>query len=233
MSLTFNIAIDGHSSCGKSTIAKSIAQKYGMRYIDTGAMYRAITLYFMRNNIINNKQVDFVLLTDSLDKITINFQFNTELKKSETFLNNENVESIIRGFEVSDNVSIVAQIKEVREKLILLQKAIGKSKNVVMDGRDIGTKVFPDARLKLFVTAKAEIRAQRRFDELTVKGERVTFDEILQNLNERDDHDTNRDINPLMQAEDAVLIDNSVLSIQNQNDLIDKLINTKNNESNY
>jgi cytidylate kinase len=233
MSLTFNIAIDGHSSCGKSTIAKSIAQKYGMRYIDTGAMYRAITLYFMRNDIIKNKQVDFALLSDSLDKITINFQFNSELKKSETFLNNENVESIIRGFEVSDNVSIIAQIKEVREKLILLQKAIGKSKNVVMDGRDIGTKVFPDARLKLFVTAKAEIRAQRRFDELTVKGERVTFDEILQNLNERDDHDTNRDINPLMQAEDAVLIDNSALSIQDQNDLIDNLINTKNNENNY
>ena len=233
MSLTFNIAIDGHSSCGKSTIAKSIAQKYGMRYIDTGAMYRAITLYFMRNDIIKNKQVDFALLSDSLDKITINFQFNSELKKSETFLNNENVESIIRGFEVSDNVSIIAQIKEVREKLILLQKAIGKSKNVVMDGRDIGTKVFPDASLKLFVTAKAEIRAQRRFDELTEKGERVTFDEILQNLNERDDYDTNRDINPLMQAEDAVLIDNSALSIKDQNDLIDNLINTKNNESNY
>ena len=233
MSLTFNIAIDGHSSCGKSTIAKSIAQKYGMRYIDTGAMYRAITLYFMRNDIIKNKQVDFALLSDSLDKITINFQFNSELKKSETFLNNENVESIIRGFEVSDNVSIIAQIKEVREKLILLQKAIGKSKNVVMDGRDIGTKVFPDARLKLFVTAKAEIRAQRRFDELTVKGERVTFDEILQNLNERDEHDTNREINPLLQAEDAILIDNSALSIQDQNDLIDNLINTKNNESNY
>jgi len=233
MSLTFNIAIDGHSSCGKSTIAKFIAQKYGMRYIDTGAMYRAITLYFMRNNIIKNKQVDFDLISDSLDKITINFQFNSELKKSETFLNNENVESIIRGFEVSDNVSIIAQIKEVREKLILLQKEIGKSKNVVMDGRDIGTKVFPDARLKLFVTAKAEIRAQRRFDELKVKGERVTFNEILQNLNARDDHDTNRDINPLIQAEDAVLIDNSALSIQDQNNLIDNLINTKNNASNY
>jgi cytidylate kinase len=233
MSLTFNIAIDGHSSCGKSTIAKSIAQKYGMRYIDTGAMYRAITLYFMRNDIIKNKQVDFVLLSDSLDKITISFQFNSELKKSETFLNNENVESIIRGFEVSDNVSIIAQIKEVREKLILLQKAIGKSKNVVMDGRDIGTKVFPDARLKLFVTAKDEIRAQRRFDELKLKGERVTFDEILQNLNERDGHDTNRDINPLIQAKDAVLIDNSALSIEGQNDLINNLINTKNNESNY
>lgn len=233
MSLTFNIAIDGHSSCGKSTIAKSIAQKYGMRYIDTGAMYRAITLYFMRKDIIKNKQVDFALLSDSLDEITINFQFNSELKKSETFLNNENVESIIRGFEVSDNVSIIAQIKEVREKLILLQKAIGKSKNVVMDGRDIGTKVFPDARLKLFVTANAEIRAQRRFDELNVKGERVTFDEILQNLNERDEHDTNREINPLLQAEDAILIDNSALSIQDQNDLIDNLINIKNNESNY
>jgi cytidylate kinase len=178
MSLTFNIAIDGHSSCGKSTIAKSIAQKYGMRYIDTGAMYRAITLYFMRNDIIRNKQVDFALLSDSLDKITISFQFNSELKKSETYLNNENVESIIRGSEVSNNVSIIAQIKDVREKLILLQKAIGKSKNVVMDGRDIGTKVFPDARLKLFVTANAEIRAQRRFDELKVTGEGVTFDEV-------------------------------------------------------
>ena len=233
MSLTFNIAIDGHSSCGKSTIAKSIAQKYGMRYIDTGAMYRAITLYFMRNDIIKNKQVDIDLLSDSLDKITINFQFNSELKKSETFLNNENVESIIRGFEVSDNVSIIAQIKEVREKLILLQKAIGKSKNVVMDGRDIGTKVFPDARLKLFVTAKAEIRAQRRFVELKVKGEEITLDEILQNLNERDDYDTKREINPLLQAEDAVLIDNSALSIQDQNNLIYNLINTINNESNY
>lgn len=233
MTLTFNIAIDGHSSCGKSTIAKSIAQKYGMRYIDTGAMYRAITLHFMRNDIIKNKQVDFELISDSLDKITINFQFNSELKKSETFLNNENVESIIRGFEVSDNVSIIAQIKEVREKLILLQKEIGKSKNVVMDGRDIGTKVFPDARLKLFITAKAEIRAQRRFDELKLKGERITFDEILQNLNERDNHDTNRKINPLLKAEDAVLIDNSVLSIQEQNNLIFNLINTKNNESSY
>ena len=233
MSLTFNIAIDGYSSCGKSTIAKSIAQKYGMRYIDTGAMYRAITLYFMRNDIIKDKKVNFALLLKSLDKITINFQFNSELKMSETFLNNENVESIIRGYDVSDNVSIIAQIREVREKLILLQKAIGKSKNVVMDGRDIGTKVFPDARLKLFVTAKAEIRAQRRYDELTVKGERVTYDEILQNLNERDNHDTNREINPLLQAEDAVLIDNSALSIQDQNNLIDNLINTINNESNY
>ena len=233
MSLPFNIAIDGHSSCGKSTIARSIAEKYGMRYIDTGAMYRAITLYCMRSNIIQNKEVDLGLLQNSLVEITINFEYNSDSKKSETFLNNENVEDLIRGIEVSENVSIIAQIKEVREKLILLQKEIGKSKNVVMDGRDIGTKVFPDARLKIFVTAKAEIRSQRRFDELKVKDERVTFDEILQNLNERDGHDTNRDINPLIQAEDAILIDNSALSIQDQNDLIDNLINTKNNESNY
>ena len=233
MSLPFNIAIDGHSSCGKSTIARSIAEKYGMRYIDTGAMYRAITLYCMRSNIIQNKEVDLGLLQNSLVEITINFEYNSDSKKSETFLNNENVEDLIRGIEVSENVSIIAQIKEVREKLILLQKEIGKSKNVVMDGRDIGTKVFPDARLKIFVTAKAEIRSQRRFDELKVKGERVTFDEILQNLNERDDHDTNREINPLTQAEDAVLIDNSALSIKDQNDLIYNLINTKNNESNY
>ena len=176
------------------------------------------------NNIIKNKQVDFALLSDSLDKITINFQFNSELKKSETFLNNENVESIIRGFEVSDNVSIIAQIKEVREKLILLQKAIGKSKNVVMDGRDIGTKVFPDAKLKLFVTADAVIRAQRRYDELKRKGEDVTFEQVLDNLTLRDDHDTKRKINPLIQADDAVLIDNSNLSIQKQNALIDDLI---------
>ena len=233
MSLHFNIAIDGHSSCGKSTIARSIAEKYGMRYIDTGAMYRAITLYCMRYKIIKNKEVNLGLLQNSLDEITINFEYNSALKKSETFLNDENVEALIRGIEVSENVSIIAQIKEVREKLILLQQEIGKSKNVVMDGRDIGTKVFPDARLKLFITAKAEIRAQRRFDELKVKGQRVTLDEVLQNLNDRDNRDTNREINPLLKAEDATLIDNSVLSIQDQNELIDNLINTKKNESNY
>jgi len=172
-------------------------------------------------------------LQNSLDEITINFEYNSDLNKSETFLNNENIEDLIRGIEVSENVSIIAQIKEVREKLILLQQEIGRSKNVVMDGRDIGTVVFPNAKLKLFVTASSEVRAKRRFDELVIKGDRVTFDEILKNLNERDDHDTNREINPLLQAEDAVLIDNSALSIQDQNDLIDNLINTKNNESNY
>ena len=227
MSLPFNIAIDGHSSCGKSTIAKAVASKYGMRYIDTGAMYRAVTLYCMRNKIITNKEVDLAKLLNALDKITINFEFNTATKQSETILNGENVEQIIRGFEVSDKVSIVAQIQQVREKLITLQQEIGKRKNVVMDGRDIGSIVFPNAKLKLFVTASAKIRAQRRYDELVKKEENITFEAVLANLTQRDEHDTNRKINPLIQAKDAILIDNSDLSIQKQNDLIDDLITTK------
>ena len=227
MSLPFNIAIDGHSSCGKSTIARSIAEKYGMRYIDTGAMYRAITLYCMRSMIIQNKEVDLGLLQNSLDEITINFEYNSDLNKSETFLNNENIEDLIRGIEVSENVSIIAQIKEVREKLILLQQEIGKYKNVVMDGRDIGTVVFPNAKLKIFVTASPEVRAKRRFDELVIKGDIVTFDEVLGNLNQRDEHDTNRKINPLIMAKDAVLIDNTDLSIAEQNSKIEKLIHSK------
>lgn len=227
MSLPFNIAIDGHSSCGKSTIAKSIANKYGMRYVDTGAMYRAVTLYCIRNKIISNARLDFELLIGHLSNISIDFHFNVAMQKSETFLNNKNVEHLIRGFDVSQNVSIVSQVKEVRDKLIVLQKKIGKKNNVVMDGRDIGTKVFPNAKLKLFVTAKVEVRAQRRFDELIEKGEDVTFDEILANLNDRDMHDTNRKINPLLQAKDAILIDNSYLSIQEQDIFIDGLINNK------
>ena len=227
MSLPFNIAIDGHSSCGKSTIAKAVASKYGMRYIDTGAMYRAVTLYCMRNKIITNKEVDLAKLLNVLDKITINFEFNVATKHSETILNGKNVEQIIRGSEVSAKVSIVAQIQQVREKLIALQQEIGKLKNVVMDGRDIGSVVFPDAKLKLFITANAKIRAQRRYDELVEKSEKITYEEVLANLTQRDEHDTNRKINPLIRAKDAILIDNSDLSIQKQNDLIDDLITTK------
>ena len=227
MSLSFNIAIDGHSSCGKSTIAKSIANKYGMRYIDTGAMYRAITLYFMRNDIIKDHIVHTDNLLQLLNEISISFMFNSATKKSVTILDGENVEELIRGIEVSDNVSIVSQIKEVREKLIVLQQEIGKSKNVVMDGRDIGTKVFPDAELKLFVTARAEIRARRRYNELIIKGCDVSFDEVLKNLNARDDYDVNRNINPLVKAKDAILIDNSDLSIKDQNLLVESLINEK------
>ena len=224
MSLPFNIAIDGHSSCGKSTIAKTIASKYGMRYVDTGAMYRAVTLFCMENSIISNKEIKMNLLLEVIDNITINFVFNSETNLSVTILNGKNVEQIIRGFKVSDNVSVVAQILQVREKLIALQQEIGKQGNVVMDGRDIGTKVFPDARLKLFVTADAVIRAQRRYDELKRKGEEVTFEQVLDNLTLRDDHDTKRKINPLIQADDAILIDNSNLSIEKQNTLIDNLI---------
>ena len=224
MSLPFNIAIDGHSSCGKSTISKAVASKYSMRYIDTGAMYRAVTLFCMQNNIISNKEIKLNLLVEKLDDITINFVFNTEKNLSETFLNGNNVEQIIRGFNVSDNVSLVAQIQQVRDKLITLQQEIGNQGNVVMDGRDIGTKVFPNAKLKLFVTADAEIRAQRRYSELKSKGENVTFEQVLSNLTLRDYHDMNRTINPLIQADDAILIDNSNLSIKMQNNLIDNFI---------
>tara|TARA_B100001250_G_scaffold409676_1_gene434515 strand:+ start:111 stop:797 length:687 start_codon:yes stop_codon:yes gene_type:complete len=227
MSLPFNIAIDGHSSCGKSTIAKSIANKYGMRYIDTGAMYRAITLYCMRNGIIKSKVVDLDSLLNSLNEISINFEFNSITKKSETILNGENVEALIRGIEVSSNVSIIAQIKEVREKLIALQQEMGKTKNVVMDGRDIGTQVFSDAKIKLFITADAEIRAKRRHDELVGKGDNITFNEVLENINDRDRRDINRKINPLLQAKDAILIDTSDLSIEDQDILIEALINQK------
>ena len=225
MSLQFNIAIDGHSSCGKSTIAKSIAYKYNMRYVDTGAMYRAVTLYFMRNKVIENRNVNQTKLLQLISDMKIDYRFNTKNNQAETILNGENVENIIRGMEVSENVSVVSQIKPVREKLILIQKDMGKYKNVVMDGRDIGTKVFGNAKLKLFITASSEIRAKRRYDELVNNGDLVTFDEILKNINFRDNHDENRSINPLVMANDAVLIDNSNLSIREQNLIIERLIN--------
>ena len=225
MSLFFNIAIDGHSSCGKSTIAKSIARKYKMRYIDTGAMYRAVTLYCMREKIIDNSIIDTDKLLEKIDNLNIDFRYNTNLQKSETFLNNQNVEDLIRGIDVSENVSNIAKIKEVRSKLVSLQKRMGLNKNVVMDGRDIGTKVFPDAKLKLFITAKVEVRAQRRFNELVDKGERVNYSEVLKNINTRDFNDSNREFNPLVKSDDALLIDNSHISINDQNILIEDLIN--------
>jgi len=225
MSLFFNIAIDGHSSCGKSTIAKSIARKYKMRYIDTGAMYRAVTLYCMREKIIDNSIIDTDKLLEKIDNLNIDFRYNTNLQKSETFLNNENVEDLIRGIDVSENVSNIAKIKEVRSKLVSLQKKMGLNKNVVMDGRDIGTKVFPDAKLKLFITAKVEVRAKRRYAELVDKGERVNYSEVLKNINSRDFNDSNREFNPLVKSDDALLIDNSHISIDDQNILIEDLIN--------
>ena len=198
MGLHFNIAIDGHSSCGKSTIAKTLASKYSMRYIDTGAMYRAVTLYCIRKKIFNGQEVDLDKLLILLENIVINFEFNLTTKQSETMLNGENVESLIRGSEVSDSVSVVAQIKQVRNKLIALQQDIGKSKNVVMDGRDIGSVVFPDAKLKLFVTASVSIRAQRRYDELVKNEQNITYKEVFDNLVKRDKHDENRVFNPLV-----------------------------------
>ena len=225
MSLFFNIAIDGHSSCGKSTIAKSIARKYKMRYIDTGAMYRAVTLYCMRKKIIDNSIIDTDKLLEKIDNLNIDFRYNTNLQKSETFLNNQNVEDLIRGIDVSENVSNIAKIKEVRSKLVSLQKRMGLNKNVVMDGRDIGTKVFPDAKLKLFITANVEVRAQRRYNELVDKGERVNYSEVLKNINTRDFNDSNREFNPLVKSDDALLIDNSHISINDQNILIEDLIN--------
>ena len=232
MSLFFNIAIDGHSSCGKSTIAKSIARKYKMRYIDTGAMYRAVTLYCMREKIIDNSIIDTDKLLEKIDNLNIDFRYNTNLQKSETFLNNQNVEDLIRGIDVSENVSNIAKIKEVRSKLVSLQKRMGLNKNVVMDGRDIGTKVFPDAKLKLFITAKVEVRAQRRYNELVDKGERVNYSEVLKNINTRDFNDSNREFNPLVKSDDALLIDNSYISIDDQNILIEDLIN-KIKDENY
>ena len=231
MSLNFNIAIDGYSSCGKSTIAKQISCKYNMRYIDTGAMYRALTLFFMRCNIISNKNVAINKLLEKLEFIDIDFKYNFKKNKSETILNGENVEGYIRGFEVSNNVSIIAQIKEVREKLVTLQQNIGIKKNVVMDGRDIGTKVFPNAKLKLFLTASLEVRARRRYNELKKSEDAITFSEVLNHLIERDRNDIKREINPLIQADDAIVIDNSSMSMYEQDLLIESLIKKVNDGS--
>ena len=223
MNNKINIAIDGHSSCGKSTIAKAISKKYKMKYIDTGAMYRAITLFCLHNEILRDGEIDLNLLKKELPKIDVRFEYNQDKKLSETFLNDENIESKIRGLEVSENVSIIAKIQMVREKLVILQKSIGVEGNVVMDGRDIGTKVFPDAKLKFFVTADVNIRALRRWEELRLK-EDIDFDMVLQNLKMRDENDSNRDINPLKKAEDAILIDNSEISVLEQNKFIFSII---------
>ena len=225
MSVKINIAIDGHSSCGKSTIAKAIAKKFGMRYIDTGAMYRAITLFCFENKIIKDGEVDLQKLTLQLPNINVSFEFNTVSEESETILNGKNVELEIRSHKVSSFVSIVSQIKAIREKLVVLQKEIGKGKAVVMDGRDIGTKVFSNAELKFFITANAEIRAKRRFDEMDKT--KVSLQQVLDNLSERDEKDTNREINPLKIAKDAIVINNSDLSEEEQNNLIFGIIKKK------
>ena len=210
------IAIDGYSSCGKSTMAKDLAREIGYIYIDSGAMYRAVTLFCLKNGLFTEKGIDSEALQTRMPEIKITFQLNPETQRPMTFLNGVNVEEQIRTMEVSSHVSPVAALGFVREAMVCLQQEMGKAKGIVMDGRDIGTVVFPDAELKIFVTASAEIRAQRRYDELTAKGQEVSYEEILKNVKERDYIDQNRAVSPLRQAEDAILLDNSHLTIDEQ-----------------
>ncbi len=219
------IAIDGYSSCGKSTIAKALAQRLNYRYIDTGAMYRSVTLHALRHHFIVNNIPDKNKIIESLPDIHIKFEFNPHTKTSETYLNGENVERHIRTMEVNQYVSEISSIKEVREKMVALQREMGKHKAVVLDGRDIGTNVFPKAELKIFMTADNTVRAQRRMDELSSKGEYHELEEVLQNLLKRDHDDMNRQENPLIQAEDAVILDNTDLSKEEQLEFVIKLIN--------
>jgi cytidylate kinase len=210
------IAIDGHSSCGKSTMAKSLAQELGYVYIDSGAMYRVVTLYALRNGLITNGVTDRGKLIGELKNIKITFKWDEVLGKNTTFLNGENVEEEIRRLEVSENVSPISTIAEVRHEMVKQQRENGKNKGIVMDGRDIGTVVFPDAELKIFMTASPEIRAQRRYLELKEKGQNVDFDAILQNVEGRDEIDSNREVSPLKRADDALILDNSYLSREEQ-----------------
>jgi len=210
------VAIDGYSSCGKSTLAKQIAREKGYIYVDTGAMYRSITLYALRKKLISDTHFDQQQLIDALPNIKVSFSYNAELNASETYLDGENIEKEIRGIAVSDQVSKIAQLKEVRTKLIDVQRELGNAKGLVMDGRDIGSVVFPNAELKLFMTADHKVRAQRRFDELQAKGDAISFEEIFENITKRDHDDINRSENPLIQAEDAIVIDNSEISRDEQ-----------------
>lgn len=210
------IAIDGHSSCGKSTLAKDLAQTLKYTYIDTGAMYRAVALYFMRTGDLSDKKANTSAIVTHLDEVNVEFRYDAETDQSTTWLNGENVEEEIRGVKVSENVSVVSQLPEVRAKLVQLQQEMGKHGGIVMDGRDIGTRVFPQAELKLFVTAELEVRAQRRYDQMVAKGLDVSFDEVAENLKERDFNDEHRGENPLQKAADAVEIDNTNISISEQ-----------------
>lgn len=218
------VAVDGHSSCGKSTLSKQLARKLKYNYIDTGAMYRAVTLYALKKGLIKDGSVNKTELINQLGNIKITFQYNENDQKSDTILNNENVEQEIRELRVSNNVSPVATIKEVREAMVQLQQAMGKNKGIVMDGRDIGTVVFPDAELKLFMTASPEVRAQRRYKELTEKGSPVSFEEILKNVQERDYIDSTRKESPLKKADDAIVLDNSHLTREEQLDWVLKKV---------
>lgn len=224
MNNKITIAIDGFSSTGKSTIAKLIAKKYNFIYIDTGAMYRAVALFAMQNNFITNDFMDQTNLIKNLKEITLSFQFNINLGFAEMFLNNVNVEKEIRTLEVSQFVSKIATISEVRKKLVSEQQEMGKQGGIVMDGRDIGTVVFPNAHLKLFMTASADKRAMRRYNELIAIGDNVSFEDILFNVQERDRIDSTRKDSPLIMADDAIEFDNSDMGITEQFDKICSVI---------
>ena len=210
------IAIDGHSSCGKSTMAKDLAREVGYVYVDTGAMYRSVTLFALRNGLFKEQEIDVEGLQKRMPEINISFKFNPETGRPDTYLNGELVEQEIRSMEVSSHVSPIAAIGFVREAMVAQQQQMGRDGGVVMDGRDIGTVVFPNAELKVFVTASAEVRAQRRFDELKAKGMPADYEDILKNVQERDYIDSHREVSPLRQADDALLLDNSNMTISEQ-----------------
>ena len=210
------IAIDGFSSCGKSTMAKDLAREVGYIYIDSGAMYRAVTLYSIENGIFNGDDIDEEKLKQHIQDIHISFELNPTTGRPDTYLNGVNVENKIRTMDVSSKVSPISALGFVRTAMVAQQQAMGAAKGIVMDGRDIGTTVFPDAELKIFVTASAQIRAQRRYDELTAKGQPASFEEILKNVEDRDRIDQNREVSPLRKANDALELDNSNLTIEQQ-----------------
>lgn len=214
------IAIDGYSSCGKSTFAKALAARLGYIFIDTGAMYRAVTLYAMRQGIADQPQA----VVAALPKIDIAFRFNPESGRSEVYLNGENVEREIRRIDVSNRVSSISSIPEVRAKLVALQQQMGEARGVVMDGRDIGTVVFPNAELKIFMTADPRVRAERRYKELHAKGEEVSIEEIERNVRERDRQDETRAVSPLRRADDAVVLDNSHMTVEEQMEWVEALL---------
>lgn len=210
------IAIDGFSSCGKSTLAKQLAAHLGYTYIDSGAMYRAVALYVIENGLVHEGKLDRAGLLDVLDSLEIRFQHDPLTGRSETWLNGRNVENLIRDMEVSRYVTLVSPVPEVRAKLVKLQQAFGLAKGVVMDGRDIGTVVFPDAEVKLYMTARPEVRAQRRYHELKAKGVEVDYASVLENIERRDEDDTKRAADPLIKAADAIELDNSDITAEQQ-----------------
>ncbi len=221
------IAVDGYSSCGKSTFAKAIAKELNYLFIDSGAMYRAVTLFCIRKGYIRKSMVKEKDISESMSDIYIKFRYNPDIDQYETYLNGENVETEIRQVEVSSLVSIISKIRAVRERLVELQREIGMMKGIVMDGRDIGTVVFPDADIKIFMIATEEIRAERRYKELQGKGINVEFQDVLDNIAERDEIDSGREISPLRKADDAFVLDNSDMTVSEQMEWFREILNNK------